>query len=160
MTGYLLSIIGVVVLGVLVDIVLPKGEMSKYIKSFFGIFTVLVIISPVPKLLNSNYDFSQLFYNQASTTIDKDFVEVTNKKIVEQLEITVEKNCEKIGYMGVKCEIESILEENKLVIKKVIINLKNLVISQNMVHINKYTEIVQAVKQVINVDKEQIVFNE
>ena len=160
MNEYLLSIIGVVVLGVLVSMVLPQGQMSKYIKSFFGLFTILVIISPVPKLLNSNFDFSSLFYNSVSTTIDQDYLEVTNKKIVKELENLVVKNCEKSGYMGVVCEIESVLEDNVMSIKKVRINLKNLVISQNMVHINKYTEIVQAVRQVVNVDKEQIVFDE
>ncbi len=160
MSGYLLSIIGVVVLGVLVDLVLPSGQMNKYVKSMFGIFTILVIISPVPKLLNQNFDFSKLFYNEASTTIDQDFLTVTNKKIVEQLEISVEKSCENSGYKQVKCEIESILENNKIVIKKVSLNLKNMVISQDQPHINKYTEIVQAVKQVVNVEKEQIIFNE
>lgn len=160
MSGYLLSIIGVVVLGTLVDLVLPSGQMNKYVKSMFGIFTILVIISPVPKLINQNYDFSKLFYNEVSTTIDQDFLTVTNKKIVEQLEISVEKSCENSGYKQVKCEIESILEDNKMVIKKVYLNLQNLVISQNQPHINKYTEIVQAVRQVVNVEKEQIIFNE
>ena len=160
MTGYLLSIIGVVVLGVMVDLVLPSGQMNKYIKSIFGIFTILVIISPVPKLINQNFDLSQLFYNQTTATIDKDFLEVTNKKIVQQLEVSIEKNCENSGYFNVKCEIESILEDNKLVIKKVYLNLQNLVISQDRVHINKYTEIVQAVTKIVNVEKEQIIFNE
>ena len=141
MSGYLISIIGVVMLGVLVDLVLPSGQMNKFVKSMFGIFTILIIISPVPKLINSNFDFSSLFYNQASIEIDKDFLEVTNKKIVEQLEKSIESSCEKSGYSHVKCEIESILVENKLVIEKVKINLDKLVISQNVVHINKYTEI-------------------
>lgn len=160
MSGYLISIIGVVMLGVLVDLVLPSGQMNKFVKSMFGIFTILIIISPVPKLINSNFDFSSLFYNQASIEIDKDFLEVTNKKIVEQLEKSIESSCEKSGYSNVKCEIESILVENKLVIEKVKINLDKLVISQNVVHINKYTEIEQAVQRVVNIEKERIVFDE
>ncbi len=47
MSGYLISIIGVVMLGVLVDLVLPSGQMNKFVKSMFGIFTILIIISPV-----------------------------------------------------------------------------------------------------------------
>ena len=160
MSEYLISIIGVVVLGVLVDIVLPGGQMNKFVKSMFGVFTILIIISPVPKLINSNFDFSSLFYNQVSVEIDKDFLEVTNKKIVGQLEKSIVASCEKSGYSNVKCEIKSILVENKLVIEKVIINLDNLVISQNVVHINKYTEIEQAVQQVVNIEKERIIFDE
>ena len=160
MSEYLISIIGVVVLGVLVDLVLPSGQMNRFVKSMFGIFTILIIISPVPKLIKSNFDFSSLFYNQASIEIDKDFLEVTNKKIVEQLEKSVIASCENSGYFNVECEIESILVENKLVIEKVIINLDKLVISQNVVHINKYTEIEQAVQRVVNIEKERIVFDE
>lgn len=160
MSSYLISVIGVVMLGVLVDLVLPSGQMNKFVKSMFGVFTILIIISPVPKLINSNFDFSSLFYNQASIEIDKDFLEVTNKKIVKQLENSVVASCEKAGYSNVMCEIESILVENKLVIEKVKINLSNLVISQNVVHINKYTEIEQAVQRVVNIEKERIVFNE
>lgn len=160
MSGYLISIIGVVILGVLVDLVLPSGQMNKFVKSMFGIFTILVIVSPVPKLINSNFDFSSLFYNQASIEVDKDFLEVTNKKIVEQLAKSIVASCENSGYSKVECEIESILVDNKLVIEKVKINLKNLVISQDVVHINKYTEIEQAVQRVVNIEKEQIVFDE
>ena len=160
MSGYLISIIGVVILGVLVDLVLPSGQMNKFVKSMFGIFTILVIVSPVPKLINSNFDFSSLFYNQASIELDKDFLEVTNKKIVEQLEKSIVASCENSGYSKVECEIESILVDNKLVIEKVKINLKNLVFSQNVVHINKYTEIEQAVQRVVIIEKEQIVFDE
>lgn len=160
MNEYLLSIIGVTTLGVVISIVMPTGNMSKYIKSFFGLFTILVIISPVPKILNSNFDFYSLFYNYSSEQIDTDFVDATNKKIVAELEKLIIVSCENSGYSGVKCEIESNLENNQLIIKKININLQNLVISQNMVHINKYTEIVQAVRQVVNVDEEKIVLDE
>ena len=160
MTAYLLSIIGVVMLGVLVDIVVPNGQMNKYIKSMFGIFTVMAIILPIPKIINSNYDFSNFFYDKVSIEIDQDFLQATNKKIVKVLQTNVEKSIEKAGFLNVSCEIESNLEDNVLNIKKVTLNLKNMVISGQMSHINKYTEIVQAVQQVVNVSKEQIVFDE
>ena len=160
MSEYLISILGIVVLGVVVDLVMPSGQMSKYIKGTFGIFTVLVIVSPLPKLLKLDFDFSSLFYNQASIEIDKDFLEATNNRIVEQLCFNVEKSCENAGFLEIKCEIKSNLEDNKLVIKKVIIDLKNMVINQNKVHINKYDEIIDAVRQVVNIDKEKIEFYE
>lgn len=160
MREYLLAIIGVAILGVMIEIILPKGSMSKYIKSFFGVFTILIIISPLTNLKSKNISFDDLFYNQTSTQIDEDYVQAINDQIIKEMENMVVKSCEKAGYMGIKCSIDNTLENNVIKIKKVSLNLKNLVISQNIVHINKYTEIVQAVMNVVSVDKEQIVFDE
>lgn len=53
MQAWVLAIVGVVVLGVLVDVILPDGESSKYIKGVFGVVAVITIISPIVNLLQS-----------------------------------------------------------------------------------------------------------
>lgn len=160
MTAWLLSLIGIAFLGVLVDLVLPSGQMNKYIKGMFGIFTVFVIISPLPKLLNIDIDFNSLIYNQSATEIDCDFLEATNQKIKKQLEISVEKNLENKGFLKVDVEILANLEDMKFTIKKVIVNLQNMVINGNLPHINKYTEIKAGVLEILNIEEGQVVFNE
>ena len=45
-------------------------------------------------------------------------------------------------------------------IKKVIIDISKMVINQNMVHINKYTEIMDIAKEYLNVEESDIVINE
>ena len=35
LTSWILSIVGIVLLGVLIDLILPNGEIQKYIKSIF-----------------------------------------------------------------------------------------------------------------------------
>ncbi|MGN0789652.1 MAG: stage III sporulation protein AF [Christensenellales bacterium] len=50
MKQWVLSIVGVVVLGVLVDVVMPEGESAKYIKGVFGVVAVITIISPIVNL--------------------------------------------------------------------------------------------------------------
>lgn len=160
MTAWLLSLIGIAFLGVLVDLVLPSGQMNKYIKGMFGIFTVFVIISPLPKLLNIDIDFNSLIYNQSATEIDSDFLQATNQKIKKQLEISVEKNLENKGFLKVDVEILANLEDMKFTIKKVIVNLQNMVINGNLPHINKYTEIKAGVLEILNIEEGQVVFNE
>ena len=49
MTSYILSIVGIVFLGVLVDVIMPDGEMNKYVKGVFSIIALCVIINPLPK---------------------------------------------------------------------------------------------------------------
>ena len=50
MSGWLIGIVGVVSLGVLIEVLLPEGENSKYIRGIFSIIVIFVIISPLPKL--------------------------------------------------------------------------------------------------------------
>ena len=61
MNEWIMSIVGITALGVLMDILLPEGETSKYIKGIFALFTVFVIIYPLPKIVNGNFDYNSLF---------------------------------------------------------------------------------------------------
>ena len=49
-SSWLLSVVGVVILGVLIDVVLPEGNVNKYIKAVFAFVIILVIISPLTKI--------------------------------------------------------------------------------------------------------------
>ena len=40
MTSYILSILGIIVAGLLIDVIVPNGTISKYIKSIYSIFVV------------------------------------------------------------------------------------------------------------------------
>ncbi|MBQ8614967.1 MAG: stage III sporulation protein AF, partial [Clostridia bacterium] len=58
MTGYILSILGIVVAGVFIDIIVPSGSINKYIRGIYSIFVVAVLVSPIMKLLNKTNDFT------------------------------------------------------------------------------------------------------
>ncbi|MDE7208303.1 MAG: stage III sporulation protein AF [Clostridia bacterium] len=55
MSGWLIGIVGVVSLGVLIEVLLPEGENSKYIRGIFSIIVILLIIYPLPKLAKCDY---------------------------------------------------------------------------------------------------------
>lgn len=67
MNGWLLSIVGVVALGVLLEILLSDGQTSKYIKGVFSLAVVLVLVAPLPKFLNKNFDIND-FFGESMTT--------------------------------------------------------------------------------------------
>jgi len=50
MSTWLLSIAGVVVVGVLVELLLTDSHMSKFVRAIYGFFILFVIISPLPEL--------------------------------------------------------------------------------------------------------------
>lgn len=61
MSAWLMSIVGVVAVGVLLEIMLPEGETNKYIKGVFALAVVLVIVAPIPKLFKNGFDIENLF---------------------------------------------------------------------------------------------------
>ena len=61
MNEWIMCIVGISALGILMDIIIPEGETNKYIKGIFAIFTVFVIIYPLPKLLKGGINLDELF---------------------------------------------------------------------------------------------------
>jgi len=58
MGAWILSISGVICLGILLEIVLPEGKTAKYIKGAFSLLVVLAIVAPLPSLLKKDFDIS------------------------------------------------------------------------------------------------------
>lgn len=79
-----MSIVGVVAIGVLLDILLPSGEINKYIKGVFGIVVVFVIIIPLPKLVKG--DFLNFFDASQEIEIDEGYYSDTLKRRNEERE--------------------------------------------------------------------------
>ncbi len=67
MNAWLLSIVGVVSLGVLLEILLADGETAKYIKGVFALAVVLILVAPLPKFLNKDFDLNDFFGKEMQT---------------------------------------------------------------------------------------------
>lgn len=59
LSAWVLSIVGIVVLTLMVDIIIPEGKTGKYIKGVFAMLTVFVIAMPLPKIFNSEFDLEE-----------------------------------------------------------------------------------------------------
>lgn len=157
--GYILNIVGIVVLGVLINIILPSGVMSKYINSIFALIVVFVIISPIPGLLNYKFNVDEILAN-ANGEIDNSFVYLINSQTVQQLEITLEKLISNKGYNFVDVTVDANIFETPLNLQKIRVYLANLVISGQGLHINKYNDIKQVILENVLIKEELIVFYE
>ena len=157
---WVLSIVGIAFTGVFVDIIMPEGKMNKYVKGVFALVSLLVIISPVAKIIDEGFTIKDVFYNENATMIDKDFVDATNKQIKESLENSLEAKLANAGFMQVDVEIKVNLDNQDFEIEKIIVDISKMVINSNMVHINKYTEIKGVVINYINVEESDVIINE
>ena len=84
MTGWILNIVGMVFIGVMLEIILPSGKTNGFIKSIFAIFLLYTIISPLPQLFNS-----ELNLNTNATVIDDNFIISLNLEKVSALENSI-----------------------------------------------------------------------
>ena len=156
-TGWIVSIVGVVVLGVLIDIILPEGQMQKYIKSIFSVIVVLTMVSPLFNIEIGNINFDQFIYNESSVELNQNYLNNYNEDYKTSLQNLLEENLKENGFGGVKVEITYNLSNNNFEIEKVVLDIKKLVINTNQVHIDKYKEIRAITVKLLNVEEDVVV---
>lgn len=149
MTKWLLSILGVVFLAVLLDIVYPNGKTNKFCKSIFGIFAIIVLVSPIFKI-----DFQSTSNdNFVSTTLNKNI----QKSKDEYYKFKIENALEDDDICGVSVEIESNMDNNVYQIENVLVDTSNLVLTDFLTHNNKYEVIIQKISKLMEIEQERIV---
>jgi len=159
-SSWIISIIGIVVLGVLIDLVLPDGQMQKYIKSVFSIIIVLTMVSPLLNININEIDFNKFIYNEASVELNENYLKNYNEDYKIALENLVIDALKEDGFSGVVVEISYNLSNNKFEIEKVELDIKKLVINTNQVHIDKYKEMRAIVVKMLNIKEGMVVFYE
>lgn len=155
MSGWLLGIVGVVFAGVIIETIMPTGKTKDIIRCVFAIFTVYVIISPLPQLFSKDFTLNT---ETASTEIDTGYLYKNNQQIVSAAEKELKNRIEEVGYCGVNVVIWANLFASPIKIQKVYIDLTNVVLSEEVKHINKYSTLTDLVLQYVDVEKEDIIF--
>ena len=157
MTGYILSVLGIVLAGVFIDIVVPNGSINKYIKGIYAIFVVAVLLSPIMKLMTKTHDFTIKY---ESVQMQEELLTYIYKTRASSLETNIEKALKDEGFDKVDIILSFSIENNELIYNSCKINLKKFVISKDKQHINKYDFIKDVIKHNTNLTDEEIVFNE
>ena len=157
MAGYILSILGIVIAGIIIDIIVPSGNINKYIKSIYAIFVVAVILSPLINYLNKEHDLS-LHYEDYQ--VSEQLLNYISKQKVSSLELQIENSLNEEGFSNVDIKINYSIENNELSINSCTVNLQNLVIVAGKQHINKYEFIIEVVQEHTNLTEEVIIFYE
>lgn len=153
---WIISIAGVAVLSTAVEILMPSGNINKYIRSVLAIICMFVIISPLPKLINSGFTISDIFFNSQETSVDYSFVEYINGKKMELVEEDTKIYLETKGYKNVVIKIEAAYIESDAEILFVKVYLNNLVILSPDANINSNDEIVMLISNYLSVKQEKV----
>lgn len=157
MNGYVLSVLGIVVAGIFIDIIIPSGAINKYIRSIYSIFVVAVLVSPIMSLLNKANKFS---FTYEDYKLNENILSYIYKKRTETFQEDIEKQLASDGFANVDIVLNFSLENDVMLFTSCQVNLKNLVISKDKQHINKYEYIRDIVQTNTNLKDEEIIINE
>ena len=151
-SSYIISIIGIIFVGVLAEVIIPNGKMHSVVKTTTAIFTILCIIKPF-----KSFDFSNYNFFTTSLYVDSSFVqnyeEEKTDKLIEDIEISLKNS----GFSNVKIRVE---KDEKKLISSIYVDLTKLVLTSENLNINKYTNIMAIIKQFVNISGENIYFYE
>lgn len=157
MNGYVLSVLGIVIVGVMVDVIIPAGSLSKYIKSMYSIFVVAVLVTPIVNILSQNKDF-KLEYEDVQ--LQENVINYILNERVKSNENSIETTLSKEGFSNVDIILNYSIENNDIVYKSCMVNLKNMAINSDKQHINKYEFIKEVVANETKLSLQEIIINE
>ena len=134
-SAWILSIAGVISLSVIVELMLPEGQLNKYIRSIFSFIVVLVIIAPLPRLVGKNFNFSDIAISE-NYTLQEDYLYQMNVYRTEALQEDISRDIKNKGYEGVVVSVSSENFSTSYKINAIYVELKNLVITDKAEHKN------------------------
>lgn len=92
MGAWLLKITGVIALSTLSSLLIPNGQTKKYVKGIFALITLFVLVSPLPKLLKSDFSgFPNAFDTASELEIDETFLYGVTTNAYKTQERNIEK---------------------------------------------------------------------
>lgn len=108
MGAWLLKITGVIALSALSSLLIPNGQTKKYVKGIFALITLFVLVSPLPKLLKS--DFSS-FPNAFDTAVELEIDETFLYGVATNAYKTQERNIEKfLKENGIEAKVKFVVK--------------------------------------------------
>ena len=159
LSSYLLSIAGVVVLFVVIELILPNGKTSKFIRSVLGIFLIFVIVSPLGKI--KNLDFSDILNNNsAEYQLDYNYLYKLHLQQAEVMQSDILKILEDNGIQNAEVLVNIKKDSLNLHIESIFVDLSQTVISKNQSHIINYTTLKDIISKYASIEENKVVINE
>ena len=144
MSGWVLSVTAVVCLTVLLDIIMPDGQMKKYVKGIVSIIVIFVIVTPLASLAVGKFDLTK-----GNITIDSDMLASLESTSDRYREIQLESM---LSEDGITADVKIVSENGK---KKVEVIIKNEVLSENEMNILKQ-KVSKTVAEFLDIDDSDV----
>lgn len=157
-SSWVLSIAGICLLSVIIDIAMPDGKTNNIIKQVFSYVIILVVILPLPKIVNKNINLD--VFEEIEFEIQENFIYNLNQSKLDMWQNNIDNTLNNKGIYGAVVSISANIFEEEMKIKAVYVDLYNTVISEENKNINIKTEVKSVVLSILNIKEENIIFYE
>lgn len=157
MSSYILKIVGVVVITVLIDILMPSGKMEKMVKTAMSLIVILVIVSPIPNFIKKIKDYS---VGDDKSLIDLEYVKKINLQKIDSVEEKIKEDLKQSGISNI--EIELMCDMSSTEIKYIFANIdaRSVVLDNSAQGIDLIETVKNSVLKFIEIKKENILVYE
>lgn len=130
MNGYLLTVIGTVLIAALLTAIAPDGKTSGLIKAIAKSACLLAIVAPIPSYLNSgnsdekNEDLQTIF-SQTVIETDEDFIKYYSEMRIRATAQALEAELKEKFSVMASVELEWTNESDEIKITKIIVRTEN-----------------------------------
>ncbi len=131
-SNWMQGIIIAVIIGTIIEMLLPEGNCKKYVKVVIGVYILFSIVSPViTKVTGSEFRVSDIYdinsYIEASTKSTQDYAEINKENQIKQIYETnlkkdMKQKIEEKGYK-VKSIFLELANDEQYTLKKINISL-------------------------------------
>ena len=139
-SSWVISIAGICLLSVLIDLCLPTGKTNSVIKNVCSYVLVLVVLLPLPSLLKSNFSLEDVF-NEYEFKIQDEYIYNVNQAKLDTWTFNINEELKQKGIHGAVVTISANIFEIDMNIDAVYVDLYNVVISEYLQNINIKTEV-------------------
>ncbi|MBR2056462.1 MAG: stage III sporulation protein AF, partial [Clostridia bacterium] len=94
MSEWLLGIVGIIALGLLLEIVLPDGQITKYVRGAFSLLVIVAVIAPLPKIFGGDFEF---VFDGVSYEIDSAYLTSQGAVLTDAWKVHVGAHLDWIG---------------------------------------------------------------
>lgn len=156
---WVLSIVGVCFISVVVDLLLLDGKTNNIIKRVVSYAIMLVVIIPIPKLLQGSADFDDLF-PETGILIQDGYIYNINQSMLDAIDNDIEELLAGRGYNGAEVSISADVFSKDMQIYAIYVDLYNLVITEELANKDIKTEVTKIVMSVVEIEKEKVIIYE
>ena len=143
-----LTLLGLAVIYTIAEMLLPHGKTRGVIRSVMATIAVLVIVTPLPNLINNGFDFD---FTSDTVSIDEDYIKFSEQKRGEYLATAAQSYLSVSGYDGVDISVTM----DGYNVKSVYYKISKTGIKPNDTHINK-NEIEKLLAEYFGIEKEAV----
>ena len=158
-SAWALSIVGICLLSVVIDLMLPSGKTNSNIKKVVSYAIILVVLLPIPNILNGNIRAEGIFDNSIIELQDN-YIYNLNQSKLYSIKNKIENELNSMGILGVSVSISANIFEDDMEIYAIYVDLYNLVITEDASNINIKKIVKDLILGCISIKEEKIIFYE